>query len=117
MNSLRDSILIGAVMVGVVMGNGPLAQATPSQTGPNISGMVSDSSVWTWPVGKAAPSKAAASNASEIWTWPVSKEARSPVWTEARNPESIKGRGQVWNKDQTAQWRTASRKSVFLGGL
>ena len=116
MNSLRDSILIGAVMMGFVMGSCPLAQATPSQTGPNISGMMSDSSVWTWPVGKAAPSKAA-NNAREIWTWPVSKEARSPVWTEARNPESIKGRGQVWNKGQTAQWRTASRKSVFLGGL
>jgi hypothetical protein len=116
MNSLRDSILIGAAMIGFVMGNCPLAQATPSQPGPNISGMMSDSSVWTWPVGKASPSKAA-NNVREVWTWPVSKEARSRVWTEARNPESIKARGQVWNKGQTAQWRTASRKSVFLGGL
>jgi hypothetical protein len=58
-NNFRDSILIGAVMTVCVMGNYPLAQATPSQTGPNISGMVSDSSVWTWPFGKAVLSKAA----------------------------------------------------------
>jgi len=115
-NKFRDSILIGGVIAACVMGNYPLAQATPSQTGPNISGMMSAGSVWTWPVGKAAPSKAA-NNAGEVWTWPVSKEARSPVWAEGRSRGSIEGRDHVWNKGQTAQWRSASRTSVFLGGL
>jgi len=114
-NNFRDSILIGAVIVVCVMGNYPLAQATPSQTGPNISGMVSDSSVWTWPVGKAGPNKAA-NNASEAWTWPVSKDDRSHVWAEARSPGSIEARDHVWNKGQTARSRSASRTSVFLGG-
>ena len=123
-NSFRDLIVISAVMTVCVIGNGSLAQATPTQTGPNVSGMVSHSSVWTWPFGKAALSKSANSKSansgaesSEVWTWPMSKEARSPVWTEARSPESTGSSRSSVDKGQTVRWRNASLKSVFLGGL
>jgi hypothetical protein len=107
-NSFRDSILVVAVMTVCVIANCPLARATPSQTGPSFSGIVSDGSVWTWPAGRVEP-KAANSGGKihEGWTWPISKEARSPVWTEAKNQVSNKG----------VPWKIASLKSVFLGGL
>jgi hypothetical protein len=117
---MRNSlIVISAVMTACVMGNCPFAQGVPSQTGPNVSRMVSHSSVWTWPFEKPALSKSANNGpkTSEVWTWPVSKEARSPVWTEARSLGSNGSSRSSFDKSQTARWRNASLKSVSLGGL
>jgi hypothetical protein len=118
-NSVMGSIVISAVTTVCVMGNCPFAQATPSQTEPNVSGIVSHTSVWTWRFGKAALSKSANNGAktSKVWTWPVSKEARSPVWTEARSAGSTGSSRSSVDKGQTARRRGASLKSVFLGGL
>jgi hypothetical protein len=105
--------LIAAVMTVGVMVTCPTAQARPSQTGPDVSGMVRDSH------GKTAPSKAGSNggNNSEVWTWPIVKEPQSRVWTDARGTRSTEVRSQVSNKGQTAEQRSASLKSVFLGGL
>ena len=106
-NVAAELRLRGAVMTVCVIANCPLARATPSQTGLSFSGIVSDGAVWTWPIGRAEQKTANSSGGNEVWTWPISKEARSPVWTEAKNQVSNKG----------VSWKIASLRSVSLGGL
>ena len=49
-----------------------------------------------------------------VWTWPIDKEARSRVWTEARNPVQTRGRrGHVG----AARKNAMLERSAELGGL